>query len=179
MKALLICITAVALVGAASVASAQQSPAATATVTIGGNTITVTYSSPRVRGREGQLFGKDGRIGQDSNYPIWRAGANSATVFHTDADLDIGGLRVPSGDYTLYVNLEDPGNWELVVNKQTGQWGLQYDRSQDLGRVKMTMSKPPALVENLEYKLSAEGGNQGKLTLEWENHSASVSFAVQ
>ena len=179
MKDLLICISIGALLGTASLASAQQSPAATETVTIGGNTITITYSSPRVRGREGKLFGKDGRIGQDGTYPVWRAGANASTAFHTDATLDIGGLAVPSGDYTLFVNLTDPNNWELIINKQTGQWGLSYDQAQDLGRVKLTMSKPSTTVENLKYTLSDEGGNQGKLTLEWENHSASVLFTVK
>ncbi len=179
MKDLLICISIGALLGTASLASAQQSPAATETVTIGGNAITITYSSPRVRGREGKLFGKDGRIGQDGTYPVWRAGANAATAFHTDATLDIGGLAVPSGDYTLFVNLADPNNWELIINKQTGQWGLSHDQAQDLGRVKMTMSKPSTMVENLKYTLSDEGGNQGKLTLEWENHSASVLFTVK
>ncbi len=179
MKDLLICISIGALLGTASLASAQQSPGATETVTIGGNAITITYSSPRVRGREGKLFGKDGRIGQDGTYPVWRAGANAASAFHTDATLDIGGLAVPSGDYTLFVNLADPNNWELVINKQTGQWGLSHDQAQDLGRVKMTMSKPSAVVENLKYTLSDEGGNRGKLTLEWENHSASVLFTVK
>ena len=179
MKDLLICISIGALLGTANLASAQQSPGATETVTIGGNAITITYSSPRVRGREGKLFGKDGRIGQDGTYPVWRAGANAATAFHTDATLDIGGLAVPSGDYTLFVNLADPNNWELIINKQTGQWGLSYDQAQDLGRVKMTMSKPPAMVENLKYTLSDEGGSQGKLVLEWENHSASVLFTVK
>lgn len=179
MKELLICISIGTLIGAASLASAQQSPGATETVTIGGKTITINYSSPRVRGREGKLFGKNGRIAQDRTYPVWRAGANAATAFHTDATLGMGGLTVPSGDYTLFVNLADPDNWELIINKQTGQWGLRYDKAQDLGRVKMTMSKPSAIVENLKYALSDEGGNRGKLTLEWENHSASVAFTVK
>jgi hypothetical protein len=76
--------------------------------TIGGKTISITYSSPKVNGREGKLFGKDGRIGQDPTYPVWRAGANAATKLHTDADLDLGGLAVPKGDYTLFVDLTDP-----------------------------------------------------------------------
>lgn len=179
MKRLLICISLGMLVGAWTLASAQQSPPATETVTIGGKAITIKYSSPRVRGREGKLFGKDGLIGKDGTYPVWRAGANAATSLHTDADLDVGGLAVPSGDYTLFVNLEDPDNWELIVNKQTGQWGLSYDKAQDLGRVKMAMSKPSGMAENLKYTLSDDGGNKGKLTLEWENKSASVSLTVK
>jgi hypothetical protein len=158
--------------------AAAQSGRASESVTINGKTVTITYSAPSVNGREGKLFGKDGRIGQDPNYPVWRAGANSATALHTDADLAFGVLAVPKGDYTLYVNLADPGNWELIVNKQTGQWGLTYNSAQDVGRVKMIMSKPPALIEKLKYTLSASG-SKGKLTLEWEDHIASVPFTVK
>ncbi len=155
-----------------------KSPAATESATIAGKAITITYSSPGVKGREGHLFTKDGLIGKDPTYPVWRAGANSATKLHTDADLKIAGLAVPKGDYTLYVDVSDPDNWVLAVNTQTGQWGTVYDKTKDLGRVKMTMSKPMAMVENLKYTLTNLGGTTGKLTLEWENHSASVLLAV-
>jgi hypothetical protein len=43
----------------------------------------------------------------------------------------------------------------------------------------MTMSKPSAPVETYKMTLSSEGGNKGKLTLEWENTIASVPFTVQ
>jgi len=156
-----------------------QSPPATESKTIGGKTISIAYNSPRVNGRVGKLFGKDGRIGQDKTYPVWRAGANAATKFHTDAALDVGGLAVPAGDYTLYVDLTDPANWKLIINKQTGQWGLTYSQAQDLGRVTMAMAKPPAMVEELKYTLTDAGGNKGTLTLAWENVVASVPFTVK
>ena len=44
--------------------------------------------------------------------------------------------------------LTDPANWKLIVNKQTGQSGMTYDKGQDLGRTPMTMGKPAAFVEN-------------------------------
>lgn len=147
--------------------------------TIGGKTIAITYSSPKVNGRVGKLFGNDGRIGQDPTYPVWRAGANAATKFHTDGDLDVGGLFVPKGDYTLYVDLTDPTKWQLVINKQTGQWGLTYNKDQDLGRVSMSIAKPGSLIEDLKYTLSEEGGNKGKLTLAWETVVASVPITLK
>jgi hypothetical protein len=154
------------------------SPKVTESATIGGKAITITYSSPGVKGRAGHLFGHDGRIGQDPQYPIWRAGANAATALHTDADIEIGGLPVPKGDYTLFVDLSDPADWQLVISKATGEWGLAYKADQDLGRVKFTMSKPSALVENLKYTLADLGGSKGTLTLAWENVSASVPIAA-
>ena len=167
-----------ALIAAASLAWAQ-SPAATESKTIGGKTISIKYCSPRVNGRVGKIFTKDGLVGGDQTYPVWRAGANDATAFDTAADLDIGGLNVPKGHYTLYVDITDPNNWQLIVNKQTGQWGLTYNKAQDLGRVKMTMGKPPAPIENLKYTIADAGGGKGRLELAWENHVASVPFTVK
>jgi len=154
-----------------------QSPPAQASVTVGGKNISVQYSSPSVRGRK--IFGDAGLLSQDPTYPAWRAGANSATTFKTAADLDIGGLAVPKGTYTLYAWVKNPDAWELIVSKQTGQWGLSYAPNMDLGRVKMTMSKPPATVEALKYTLTDKGNNKAELRLEWENHIATVPITVK
>jgi hypothetical protein len=154
-----------------------QSPPAQATVTVAGKKITIDYGAPSVRGR--QIFGDGGLLSQDPTYPAWRAGANSATAFHTDADLDIGGLSVPKGNYTLYCWVKNPDAWELIVSKETGQWGLEYNASRDLGRVKMTMGKPPSTVEVLKYTLSPEGSNKVQLQLAWEKHVASVPITVK
>ncbi len=153
-----------------------QSPSAETSVKFGDKTITIKYSAPSMRGRK--IFGAGNVVSHDSTYPVWRAGANRATALHTDADLDIRGLKVPKGDYTLWV-LVDQGPWELIVNKQTGQWGLTYNKDQDLGRVKMDMSKPAAPIETYKMTLSSTGANVGKLQLEWENVVASVPFKVQ
>src|SRR5215471_21516420 len=115
------------LVAAAGLAFAQASPPDQASTAVGGKKIVIRYSAPSVRGRK--IFGDGGLLSQDPTYPAWRAGANSATAFHTDADLDIGGLAVPKGNYTLYAWVKNPDAWELILSKQTGQWGLTYDAS--------------------------------------------------
>jgi hypothetical protein len=167
----------VSLLVALSPAWAQSSPPETATGKIGDATLTIKYSAPSVRGR--QIFGDGGLLMHDPTAPIWRAGANEATSFHTDGDLTIGSLAVPKGDYTLYVNLKDPDAWELVINKQTGQWGTKYDASQDLGRVKMQMRTPPAPVEVLKYTITSTGGKKGTIQLAWEKHIGSVSVTAK
>ncbi len=175
MSKLLRCILPV--IAGVAVSCAQQSPPEEASITVAGKKITIDYSAPSVRGRK--IFGDGGLLSRDPTYPAWRAGANSATAFHTDANLDVGGLAVPKGDYTLYCWVKDPDAWQLIISKETGQWGLSYNPSRDLGRVKMTMSKPPAPVERLKYTLTDLGGNKVKLQLEWENHVASVPITVK
>jgi len=162
-----------------------KSPNAETKVTIDGKEIWIFYHAPSVNGRK--IFG-----GPDTLQPegsIWRLGADYATVLHTDADLDLAGLAVPKGDYTLYADL-DKGQWSLIVNKKLMAgtrhiWGINRDGSTtndpstELGRVHMTMGKPNSLVEKLAITLSQAGANKGKLLVEWENVTASAPFTVK
>ena len=90
----------IALTGLAGLVFAQ-SPGAEASATIVGKPVTIKYSSPSVRGR--QIFGDGGVVSKDSTYPVWRAGANAATTLQSGVNLEIAGLNVPAGAYTLYV----------------------------------------------------------------------------
>jgi Protein of unknown function (DUF2911) len=157
-----------------------QSPSTETATTIGGKHIWIIYHAPSVRSRK--IFNGAGALQPDES--IWRLGADYATVLHTDANLDINGLAVPAGDYSLYVSL-DKGKWDLIVNKKTGQWGINMDGSttdvpaDELGRTAMTMSKPASPVETMKIDLAHTTGNRGKLNVEWENVAASVPFTVK
>ena len=147
------------------------SPGATTTATINGKKLTVAYSAPAVRGRK--IMGGVVPYGE-----VWRTGADEATKFETDADLDIGGLKVPKGSYTIYT-LPGAGEWQLIVSKQTGQWGTEYNQPQDLGRVKMAIAQTPAPVQRLKIELLSTGGNKGLLKVTWERTELSVPITVQ
>src|SRR5206468_7394891 len=144
-----------------------------------GKEIWISYHAPSVRGRK--IFGRADALQPDNS--VWRLGADQATFLHTDADLDINGLAVPKGEYTLFVDL-DMGKWQLIVNKQTGQWGIKrdgsanFDESKSVGKTAMTMSKPSSPVEQFKINLS-DGGGKGKLTMEWADVAASVPFTVK
>ena len=158
---------------------APASPPAETSVAIGGKTVTIKYSAPSVKGRK--IFGGSDVLQPDNT--IWRAGANQATALHTDGDITVGNLNVPAGDYTLYVFL-DPKGWQLIVSRQTGQWGIgrggtSLDESKAIGRTPMKMSKPATLVETYKMTLMAGEGQKGMLTLEWENVSASVDIVAK
>lgn len=179
MKRLLVCTGLLAAATALFGQGNPVSPPEKVSQEIGGKNITIEYSSPAVRGRQGHIFTKDGLISHNPHYPVWRAGANGATTLYLDGDVKIGDVSVPKGKYTLFVDISDPDNWVLIVNKKTGEWGLAYDAGSDLGKVKMLMSAPPSLVENLRYTIDDLGGGKGKITLAWENHSASVPLSAK
>ena len=169
MKTLLM--TTATLLFAATAFGQYNSPPADTSVTIGGKKISITYHAPSMHGRK--IFG-----GLEPYGKVWRAGANEATALHTDVDLQIKSLTVPKGDYTLFIAL-DPKQWQLVINKQTGQWGLEYHKEQDLGRVPLDMSKPSAPIETYKITLSSADSHSGKLQFEWETTVAAVPFTVK
>ena len=111
----------------------------TLTASIGTATVWIDYGRPAKRGRE--IWGK-----LVPNDTTWRLGANAATQFRTDKNLDIGGVRVPAGFYTLWLYPTATRTW-LIVNKQTGQWGTAYDRSQDVARIPVDAQMNLANVE--------------------------------
>jgi hypothetical protein len=161
----------VLLLGCAATAPAQMSPPATANVVINGKKLAISYSAPSMRGRK--IMGGLVPYGH-----WWRTGADSATTFQTEANLDIGGLKVPKGAYTIYT-LPGAKEWLLIVNKQVGQFGTEYDEKQDLGRVKMTLAQTPAPMERFKIELLPAGGNKGLLKMTWERTEVSVPITVQ
>ena len=146
------------------------SPPTSTSVTINGKKIRVDYGAPSMRGRK--VMG-----GLVPYGVVWCTGANDATALETDADLDINGLKVSKGSYTLWT-LPNQNEWLLIVNKETGQWHTQYHANRDLGRVKMNLKTLPAPVEVMRIQLSAAGGNKGTLAVSWENTEVSVPFTV-
>lgn len=151
-------------------APAQASPPGTAELDMSGKKIAIQYSRPSMRGRKivGDLVPYD---------RIWRTGANKATSLTTDLDLMIGNVSVPKGSYTLYT-LPSANGWKLIINKQTGQWGTEYNEKMDLARIDMKVEKTAAPVEQFTISL-AKADKGGVLKMEWENTSASVNFTAK
>jgi hypothetical protein len=137
------------------------SPPAQASVMLNGKPLTIDYCAPSMRGRK--IFG--GIVPFDH---WWRTGANTATTLKTQSSLRIGELLVPPGTYTVYT-IPSEHEWKLIINKQTGQWGTEYDESKDLGRVKMLDGViPSAPVETFKIVFEHTEGNKTQLHLLWE-----------
>ncbi len=155
-----------------SSASAQRlvSPPASTSLVIDGDHIRIDYYAPSMHGRK--VMGRLVPYGE-----VWCTGANWATKITTEADLDINGLKVPKGSYSIWT-LPNEKEWLLIINKQTGQFHLDYDESQDFARVKMNLKTLPSPVETFKIELQSLGGGKGTLSLLWENTDAWVPIRV-
>lgn len=151
--------------------SKRPSPPGTAQVTLKGRTITIDYSRPFMRGRK--IMGGLVPYGK-----VWRTGANEATALTTAVDLNIGGTKLAAGKYTLWT-LPSAGTWKLIINKQTGQWGTDYDPKQDLARVDMQKSSLSTPVQEFTISFNKKSDDSADLVMQWENTSVSVPVKAE
>jgi hypothetical protein len=164
-----VAISVLALAATARSEEKRASPHADVTATLAGKKLTVSYGRPYVKGRA--IFGGLVPWGE-----VWRTGADEATTFTTEADVVIGGLKVPKGEYALFT-IPTEKQWTLVLNKTAKQWGaFKYDVAEDLGRAPMTVATAAKPVEQLTIAL-VPSGKQLTLKLSWDKTVASVVIA--
>ncbi len=154
---------AVALMGHA------QSPRGKAEATIDGTKISVDYGRPGLKGRD--------MMGEAPVGTVWRMGADQATTFRTDADLDFAGLVIPKGAFSLFAKRVDEKNWVLLFNEQTGQWGNQHDPAMDLGEVPLVWENQSSITEQFTIEI-ASTDDGGELKMLWGNHLLKTSFSL-
>jgi hypothetical protein len=144
------------------------SPHVRAEWTIDGANISIEFGRPSLKGR---TVGKElAPFGQ-----VWRLGADEATTLKTDKMLMFGSVHVPAGTYTLYA-LPGETEWQLIINKQTGQWGTVYDQKQDLARIPMRVGRTAAPVE--AFTIAIDDTPAGAtLRIEWGTTRATTAFS--
>lgn len=143
----------------------------TVRASIGAATFTIDYGRPLARGRVllGNLLPYD---------HVWRTGANAATQFTTSAPITLAGMRVPAGTYTLWTVPHMKGA-DLIVNKESGQWGTDYDASKDLGLAPMKTDTLATPVDKFTIAIDSTSQARGTLTMAWGPFRWTAPIAVR
>jgi hypothetical protein len=139
----------------------------TVQASVGSARLWVDYGRPALRGRNVWVNGVLG----DS---IWRTGANAATQLRVSAPVVIGGAPVPAGTYTLFT-AATPAGYQLIINKQVGQGGTEYDAKHDLVRVPLREGTTSTPAERFTIAVDP----QGALILTWGTKQLSVPISAQ
>jgi len=162
-------------------AVAQQkrlSPHETVSAVIDGNRITVVYGRPYTKdpktGETRKIWGKLVPYGK-----VWRTGADEATLLITQKAIVVGKTTIPAGAYTLFTLPAEDGSAKLIVNKQIGQWGLQYDEKQDLARIDLKKDALQTPVDQFTIAIEKNPAGGGTLKMTWENTQYSAPITVQ
>ena len=141
---------------------------------IGLTDVTITYSRPGVKGREGHIWGElvpvgyvDQGFGTSKAAP-WRAGANENTIIQFSTDVKIEGQTLPAGKYGFFVAY-DPNECTLIFSKNSGSWGsFYYNPEEDALRVKVKPVPTDKSVERLKYEFADETPESAVVQLQWE-----------
>jgi hypothetical protein len=178
--------TGVAQVAAPRAPATAPSPAEALTVFTEGTypqpdakRTTIYYSRPGIKGPNGEvrkIWG--GLVPWDRP---WRLGANQATLLISQSTLQFGDVTIPANTpVTLYMLPAEKGISKLIINKQIGQSGVDYDEKQDLGRVDMKKEDLTETVDRLIIAMQMnQGGGGGVLRVAWEKTQFSIPFTVK
>jgi len=174
----LMTVATIAAIGFPVMAQAAASPHETISETIDGNKITISYGRPYTRrGNTGDVRKIWGALVPWGK--VWRTGADQATTLTTEQPLVFGDTTIEKGKYTLWTLPVEDGVSKLIINKQTGQWGTQYDEKQDLARVDMKKEALPETVDQFTIVIGKNDSGGGVLKLKWEKTQLSVPFTVK
>lgn len=162
-----IMIAAIALITSTGLMAQEKpaSPPKTATANVGGNQVTINYSSPSVKGRK--IWG-----GLEAYDKVWRTGANNATTIEVSKDCKVNGNELKAGKYSLFT-IPGKKTWTVIINSVADQWGAySYDQSKDVFRFTVTPSKV-AKTEMLTIAIT----DAGKGSIAWDE--LSVPFEIK
>jgi len=162
---------------------------------LGGRWIEITYGRPLQRGRD--LFGSGANYGKSLNDvgtanlpppPVWRAGANVSTRLKSEVPLTFGAAKVPAGEYSLFIDLNSPSQWTLIISNWGAQakfdpkdknalWGAYgYTADKDVARVPMKVEALPFGVDQLTWSFLDMTNDSGRIALLWGKTMASAAF---
>lgn len=167
----LLVVGAVAMVSA-QVKTPQPSPAASVKQAIGLSEVTVEYSRPSANDRK--VFGNLVPMNQ-----LWRTGANGSTDITFGQEAQFNGVKVPAGKYALYT-MPSGGEWEVVLYKDTEQWGApkQLDDKLIVAKTKVKALKNPLFVETFSIDFNDLKTDQANLIMSWENTMVKVPIVM-
>ena len=147
----------------------QISQAAKISQNVGLSEVSISYHRPGVKGRE--IWG--GLLPYDA---VWRAGANEPTLITFNDDVTIDGKKLGTGTYRLVVIPSKTGDWTLIFNSETKNWGTVYDAKYDSLKI---MVKPENGMneEWMSFSFTDLTPSSARVVLAWEK--IRLSFKVE
>lgn len=131
----------------------------------------VFYNRPSKKDRE--IFGALVPYNQ-----VWRTGANEATTFETNKPLEIKGVNIPAGKYTLWTVPKD-STWTVIFNSKQYSWGVNaqmepmWDPNYDVLNIEVPVQKLDNTVEQFTIAFD-NSTDKLYLTMAWDDVKVAV-----
>lgn len=128
--------------------------------TIGLSEIAIFYHRPGVKGRV--IWGNVVKYDE-----VWRAGANEPTLFTLSDDATIDGKKLGAGTYRFVVVPSKSGDWALIFNTETKNWGTIYEPKYDTLKI-MVKPEVGASEEWMSFSFTDLTPTSARVVLAWE-----------
>ena len=154
-------------------AQIRASEMGTMTQVIDGTKISMTYSRPRMRGRQPLFGSRAAHWGE-----VWTPGANWATVLEVSKDITVNGGRVPKGKYSVWMVLRETGDWTTVLDPT---WRLYHMNPPDSNAAQIRVATPISqapFVDVLTWSMPELTVSGGTLAMQWGTTRASLKVGV-
>jgi len=139
--------------------------------TVDGGAISIVYGRPSMRGRT--IFG--GLVPFDR---VWCPGADECTRLSTNRDLQLAGLRLQAGDYTLWMEPTETV-WSLIFNRDAHAFHTRHSPRLDVGTIVLQKQLLPSPVEKLTFSIEPNrSGPGGAIVMAWERTRVRAPFTV-
>ncbi len=129
--------------------------------------IKVRYGRPYKKGRV--IFGELQKFGEE-----WRVGANEATEVQFFDAVEIAGVTVPRGIYTMFAELQQD-HWIVKLSKERHVAGTAgRDTEQDILAAKVMTSTLPEVREQLTIGFQKVDAGNVNMLIEWDQTRATL-----
>ena len=109
---------------------------------------------------------------------VWRTGANEASTFETNQALEVQGMTLPIGKYTLWTVPKDT-TWIVIFNSKQYPWGVNSDMeplwnpNYDVLNIEIPVQKLTSIVEQFTIAFDNSTDNLF-LTMAWDDVKVAV-----
>lgn len=152
------------------------SPFATVEGNHGELTMKVEYSRPYKKGR--LIFGEESEGALQPYGKYWRLGANAATKFTVNKNINFAGEPVNAGSYRMYA-VPGANEWEVSLNSEAEVFFGVAEPNYDLDVVKVNVPSE-TVPETEQFTITFESDSTGaKMNFVWDRTKVTIPITIQ
>lgn len=143
--------------------------------TVDGTTITLSYSRPRLRGRDVVFGTRAVRWGE-----VWTPGANFATTLETNRPIRISGVEVPVGKYSVWMIVSQDSVWTMLLDKRPRLFHMDHPEP-DSTHIRIPVRVNAAAEQQQEiltWSFPAVTARGGSMAMHWDRTRITMDFSV-
>jgi len=166
----------IALVPSIAHAQIRASELQTISQIVDGTKVTITYSRPRLRGRDVVFGTRAVRWGE-----VWTPGANYATTLDVDKAITLSGTPVPKGKYGVWMIVQPDSTWTMLLDPVWGLFHEAHPKPADR-HIKITVradSSANSSEDVLTFSFPSVTSRGATIAMQWHRMRVTMDYTVE